>query len=210
MTVVVAPELDDLILPGDAPGQSDRRHAGLGPAGYETHLFDGGVALADEFCEFGLPGRRCAEGQTVPDRVPDGGQDARVAVAEQVRPPGHDVVDVPVAVGVIDLAAFAPGDEQRVHADGAKSADRRVDPAGNILLSLLEEGVFLLFRHVHPPWSLRAYSLSQRATSSAWYVMMRSAPARFMDVRFSRTMRRSSIHPFSAAAFTMEYSPETL
>ena len=36
-----------------------------------------------------------------------------------------------------------------------------------------------------------------------------SAPARRIAVRVSRTAARSSIQPFAAAAFSIEYSPET-
>ena len=39
---------------------------------------------------------------------------------------------------------------------------------------------------------------------------MMSAPARFMLVSVSRTMRFSSIQPFAAAALTIAYSPLTL
>src|SRR6187200_393143 len=46
---------------------------------------------------------------------------------------------------------------------------------------------------------------SQLAASLAWYVRMRSAPARRMDVRISSVMVRPSIQPRSAAAFTIAY-----
>jgi hypothetical protein len=48
------------------------------------------------------------------------------------------------------------------------------------------------------------------ANSSAWYVMIRSAPARLIDVRISFITRGPSIQSRSAAAFTIEYSPLTL
>ena len=41
-------------------------------------------------------------------------------------------------------------------------------------------------------------------------MMIRSAPARLIDVRISFITRGPSIHPRSAAAFTIEYSPLTL
>ena len=58
--------------------------------------------------------------------------------------------------------------------------------------------------------NLTAYSFfSHRQRSPAAYVMMKSAPALFMEVRISRVTAFSSIHPFSEAALTIEYSPET-
>src|SRR2546422_11706372 len=40
--------------------------------------------------------------------------------------------------------------------------------------------------------------------------MITSAPALLIDVRISRAALLSSIHPFAAAALTIEYSPLTL
>jgi len=53
-------------------------------------------------------------------------------------------------------------------------------------------------------------SASHPAASDAWYVRIRSAPARRIDLSSSSTTRRSSIQPFAAAAFTIAYSPLTL
>ena len=51
---------------------------------------------------------------------------------------------------------------------------------------------------------------SHLAASQAEYVMIRSAPARLMEVSISRVARVPSIHSFAAAACTIEYSPLTL
>ncbi len=51
---------------------------------------------------------------------------------------------------------------------------------------------------------------SQVAMSFAWYVMMRSAPARLMPVMASSTARCSSSQPLAAAALIIAYSPLTL
>jgi uncharacterized protein YbjT (DUF2867 family) len=51
---------------------------------------------------------------------------------------------------------------------------------------------------------------NQPAASFAWYVRIRSAPARRIDVSASSTTLRSSSQPFSAAAFSIAYSPLTL
>ena len=51
---------------------------------------------------------------------------------------------------------------------------------------------------------------STRATSSAKYVRIRSAPARLMDSNDSCATSSRSSHPLSAAAWSIAYSPETL
>ena len=56
-------------------------------------------------------------------------------VAEDQRPPGADVVDVAVAVGVPHVRAQAADQKRRRAADRTEGADRRIDSAGNELLS---------------------------------------------------------------------------
>ena len=76
-----------------------------------------------------------------------------------------------------------------------------------------ENGVTNSSQITHPvPTLLRlpAAHASQSAASRAWYVRIRSAPARRMAVRTSRVAARSSSQPRSAAAFTIAYSPLTL
>ena len=63
----------------------------------------------------------------------------RVAVAEDERTPGADVVDVFVAVGIEDVGAFAAHDEGRGAADAALGADRGVDAAGDGEAGAFEE-----------------------------------------------------------------------
>ena len=46
--------------------------------------------------------------------------------------------------------------------------------------------------------------------SSAWYEIIKSAPARRMESKLSRTAAASSKTPAAAAALSMAYSPETL
>ena len=66
--------------------------------------------------------------------------DVGVAPAEDHRPPRRDEVDELVAVGVPDVGALGARDEERVrHADALHGAHRRVDPAGDVALRLVEQ-----------------------------------------------------------------------
>ena len=60
-------------------------------------------------------------------------------VAEDVRAPGADVVDVGLAIDVLDAAALGAADEERLAADVAEGADRGVDAAGDQGLGLGKE-----------------------------------------------------------------------
>src|SRR5208282_243611 len=82
----------------------------------------------------------------------------------------------------------------------------------------LKESIFQKFtlRCVNPSW-LRCnmafhwvVACNCRATSFAKYVIMMSAPARFIEVRTSIVTAFSSIHPLFPAALIMAYSPLTL
>ena len=64
------------------------------------------------------------------DRVDDLG----MTVAEDHRPPGADVIDIGIAVDIIDFRAGGAFDEDRFAADGAKGAHRTVDAAGDDLV----------------------------------------------------------------------------
>jgi len=64
-------------------------------------------------------------------------------------------------------------------------------------------------RHAARDQFLRAIEETHEQSSLAKYVMTRSAPARRIAVTCSRATRSPSIHPRSAAAFTIAYSPET-
>src|SRR5262249_39777460 len=70
-----------------------------------------------------------AEAGALADGLGDGGDDARVGVAEDQRAPRADVVEVGVAVEVHQVRPLPAGDEDRLAADGAEGAGRAVHPA---------------------------------------------------------------------------------
>src|SRR6266567_4381327 len=60
-------------------------------------------------------------------------------VAEDRWPPGPDEINVLVSVHVPDMRAFGLVHEERLAADGAKGAHRRIDTAGNVFQGCGEE-----------------------------------------------------------------------
>src|SRR5262249_28081701 len=100
--------------------------------------------------------------------------------------------------------------EERRAAHRGERADGRADAARHALRGARVQRVGLS-RSVHGAPRRRApIHCTHSAASFAWYVRLRSAPARRIEVRISSVTRLPSIHPFCAAAFTMAYSPETL
>ncbi len=139
VAVVAAGELHDLGPAGEAPGQPDRRHGGLGAGGDQADLLDRGDPGDDLLgqLDLALPGR--AEGGAAGDRFPYRVQDGGVRVAEDHRTPRADQVDVLAAVGVGQVGAGSGHHEARRTADGAEGAHRGVHAAGRDDRGTIEE-----------------------------------------------------------------------
>ncbi|MCY1450169.1 hypothetical protein D9M71_669540 [compost metagenome] len=117
----------------------------------------------------------------------------RVAVAEDHRAPGADVVDVALVVFIHHVGAFRVLEEQRRAADALERADRGVDAAGDVLLGVGEQGfgtghgnladVSEFGRRPQSAWNRalkararRSTSAAESAANSAWITASRSAP----------------------------------
>ncbi len=129
VAVVAARELHDDVAAGEAAGQSDRRHRGLGAGGDEADPLDRRTP-DDLLGEVDLGLRGCAVRRAARERVTDGRHHLGVGVAEQHRAPGADQVDVVLPVDVGQPGAGGRPDEARGPADGAEGTHRRVHAAG--------------------------------------------------------------------------------
>ena len=138
--VVAAGELDDLRAAGEATGQPDRRHGGLGAGVDQADLLDRG-AVDDLGGQLHLTrGGRAEAG------APGGGglhglHHLRVGVPEDQRTPGADQVDVAAAVGVVQPRALATDHETRRAADRLEGAHRGVHPARHDGAGAVEQGL---------------------------------------------------------------------
>ena len=90
--------------------------------------------------------------------------DRRVAMAEDVRPVAADVVEVALAVLAPQPGAGGGAHEDRLAADAAEGAHRRVDPAGHHPLGARQQ---LLARRACVSLAPRAHSLHPLARSRA-------------------------------------------
>jgi len=131
VAVVAAVEFDDQIALGETAGEADGGHGGLGAGVAHADPFDRGNPVGDGARHFDFVGIRNAEGDAVFGDFVDGVGDDGGGVAEDVRAPGADVVDVGFAIDVGDAAAFGTADEERLAADVAEGADGGVDAAGD-------------------------------------------------------------------------------
>lgn len=139
VTVVAALELDDAVAAGVATGQADGAHGRLGAGTDHAHHLHRRHQAADQLGHLGLERGRCAVGEAVVELATDRVEHLRVAVAEDHRAPGADVVDVALVVFIDHVRAFGMLEEQRGAADAAEGAYRRIDAAGDVLLGVGEE-----------------------------------------------------------------------
>ncbi|MNZ50456.1 hypothetical protein D3C78_682440 [compost metagenome] len=140
VAVVAALELDDAVAPGVAACQTDGAHGRLGAGADHAHHLHRRHQAAHQVGHLGFHGGRCAVGQAVLQLAAHRVEHVRVAVAEDHRAPGADVVDVALVILVNDVGAFGMLEEQRRAANALESADRRVDATGDVLLGLGEQG----------------------------------------------------------------------
>ena len=139
MAVVAALELDDHVAPGKAARQADRAHRGFGAGGHQAHHVHARHALDQQFGQFDLAFRRRAESKPPGRCFLHRAHGIRIGMTEDQRPPGTDVIEIVLAVGIPYAGTGAGSKEARRAADGAEGADGRIDAAGNGLLGAEKE-----------------------------------------------------------------------
>ena len=139
MAVVAALKLYNLVASGIAAGQADCTHGGLGAGVDHAYHLHAGNGLADfirqgnfQFCG-GAKGHRLF--QLFANRI----QHHRVAVSKDHRPPGHHIIDIAFAIGIVHIGTFGALEKYRCSADSAKGPHRRVHSTGNMLLCCCEK-----------------------------------------------------------------------
>jgi hypothetical protein len=137
MPVITAFEFDDGIAAGKAASQADRAHRGFGTRTYEAHQFDRRHELDDAARQRGFQLGGGAEGQAIRRNLLHRRDHLRMGVTENHGAPGAYIVDEAASVGGRDPGARRLLEKNRLAADAAKGTDRRIDPARNVLTSIL-------------------------------------------------------------------------
>ena len=122
MTVIAALELDQLAATGVAARQADGAHAGFGARTHQANLFGAGRQLEDLLGQLDLALGRRPKREPVQRGLLHGLQHLRVAVPQDHRAPGADVIDVAGALGIPHVGALGAGDETGRATHGAKRA----------------------------------------------------------------------------------------
>src|SRR6266481_1311917 len=131
MAVVAALKLDDVFALGEGPRQPNRGHGGLGSRADETYLLHRGEGLDDLLGQLRLNGRAGAKAGAVAVGLLNPLHHGRKGVPQNQRPPRADIVDVLIAVGIVNARTMAAHNIRWVTAHRPKRPYRRIDSARN-------------------------------------------------------------------------------
>src|SRR4029077_17015682 len=98
-----------------------------------AHHFNTRYRCNDQFCQLRFRFRGRAETGPAVQGFFNHPHHARMAVAQDERAPGADIVQIAVAVQVVEIRPFATGDEDGLTADAAEGPRGAVDTAGDEL-----------------------------------------------------------------------------
>src|SRR5512140_3584623 len=126
--MVAAGKLENLVPSGIATRESDCAHGRLGTGtDHSDHLY-GWDSINNHLCEYDLFFSRSTKAGAAVSRRFYRSNNVGVAMSEYHRPPGADIVNVFVAVDIIDFAAGCTRYEDGIGSYRFKSADRAVHP----------------------------------------------------------------------------------
>ena len=112
--VVLALELEDDLSSGETTGETDRVHGRLGAGVCEAHPIGPAQRLHHLLCSLDLETLGHGERGSTCRRGGNGGDNGLVAMTEDYRAEPALVVDVTLAIHVVDMPALTPIDDQRV------------------------------------------------------------------------------------------------
>ena len=148
VAVVAACELHNLLPSGESTGQPNRTHARLGAGVDHSDLVDVGNHLTNELRDLRFQFGGGAKRRPFLRRPFHGVDHRRVGVAQDLRAPGVDVVDVGVAVHVAQVRTAGTLHVDGVAAYGLERPNRGVHAAGDGGLGFGEKGRRTLVDHV--------------------------------------------------------------
>ena len=191
MPVIAALKLDDLVPPGKSSCSTNSTHYCLCAGVYHTHHFYAGNDLVNQFCHFHFQCRGSTVTQAIFQLIPDSFQHNVRIVSQNHRPPGADIIDIDVAVLIVEVLVFGTLNKPRRTAHRLKRPHRRIDTAGHQFLGTVIQRLGMSNVHLfhYPILPSRMYF----ASSIAKYVIKRSAPARYMQTADSQMTASRSI-----------------
>ena len=131
VAVVAAGKLDDDVPPSERSRQPNCTHRRFGAGIDQPHHFDRGDGIDNDLRKLGLGLGRGAVTGSPACRFFDCPHNPSVRVPQDERSPRADVIQVLVAVDVVEVRPFPAHDEERMTAHGAEGAGGAIHTSGN-------------------------------------------------------------------------------
>ena len=159
MTVIAAAKFDELIATGVCSCQAQGTHGSLGAGVDEAHHFKRWHAIDHQSCQLilGLGGRAKAKAQLA--GLNHCLHHFGMGVPQDHRPPGLHVIEVAIAIHVIEIRSLGSADEDGTTSNSAKGAHRAVDASWEQFLRLLKQRLRTCQREVMGYFALLIHEL---------------------------------------------------
>ena len=140
MPVIAAFKFHDDVAAGIASGQANGAHGGFGAGVHHAYQINRGHQFAhfSRHISFDGGGRAIADSKV--NLGVQGIFDALIRMAKNHRAPGADVIDITLAVLIVQVGTLSVVEKKRRAAHTAKRANRGVNTTGDVFLSLFEQG----------------------------------------------------------------------
>ena len=126
MTVIAADKLYDLVAAGIATSQPQCTHGGLSAGVYHTDNLNGWIYLHNLLGQLGLNQGRCTIAGATGSSLLESLYYLWMGMSYHHRPPGAYIVDVVIAVNIVDMATLCPGNKGRIAVHASIGSDRAV------------------------------------------------------------------------------------
>ena len=138
VSVIAAFEFQDPIALRGGSRDAQRAHRGFGARAHEAHSLERWHQRPDTLAELDLERAGRPEAGAEPGRRGQRSHESPRRVAVDERSPRHHIIDVAIAVDVLDVRASGAANEQRGCADALEGAHGTVDATGQNLLGAPE------------------------------------------------------------------------
>ena len=139
VAVVAAFKLHNLVAVGKSACGTDGAHRRFCTAVYHADHLHARHKVHHEFCKFGFEPARSPETEAVLRGLCNGGNHRIVRVAQEHRAPAAHVIDIVVAVHVVDVAALRTGNKRRGRAYVSEGTHRAVHAARHERLGICKK-----------------------------------------------------------------------
>ena len=135
MSMIAAGKFDNFIAFRICPRQTQNAHCRLCTGVDHPYHLNGRNSLRNKFGQFCFQQSRCTVTRSSQDCFLQSLSHHRMCMAKNHRPPGFNIINVVIAINIINMAAASLGYKRRCSAGTAERTHRTIHAAGNNFFS---------------------------------------------------------------------------